>query len=180
MWPVRLSRFQPIIVCHEKNLTGLHMTCTILWDVKLKYKDTRQHIAGFTSLTSPTCGSNHSAYSGTFGLSVRPPSMVSSPATCCPASIYHNHSSRVLNLLPGGGGGYGSRRGSLKGGGGTPTLVGGGGTVMLGLFLVFVKPIFLGLGGHVPPSPPGSAPDYISLVIPSDCIVHAMQRIHVS
>ena len=34
----------------------------------------------------------------------------------------------------------GSRRGSLGGGGGTHT--GRGGTVMLGLFLVFVKPIF--------------------------------------
>ena len=34
----------------------------------------------------------------------------------------------------------GSRRGSL---GEAHTLVGGGGTVILGLFLVFVKPIFL-------------------------------------
>ena len=45
----------------------------------------------------------------------------------------------------------GSRRGSL--GGGTHT--GRGATVILGLFLVFVKPIFSEVkGGHVPPRPP--------------------------
>ena len=49
----------------------------------------------------------------------------------------------------------GSRRGSL--GGGAHTLVGGS-TVILGLFLVFVKPIFKRSRGARAPSPPPSSP----------------------